>query len=343
MRRANGTGSVVKLSGNRRRPWAVRIPVRDSRGRVRQRYLSYHARAAEAQAALDAWARDHHGPQPGGDTLGEIYERWSARSYPRLNPASVASHKAAWGRVGALAGREIRAVTLDDLQGILDQDAARGLSQSSVNNDRILMAALYRYAMERELVARDITRYLESPRIAPKHAKGVLTQAQLDALAALAGEGDRWARTAMLLCYTGFRVSELLALTPADYHPEGGYLQGGMKTAAGRGRIVPVHPRVQPWLEDFLAQSGARIICRPDGGPVSAAAYRKEFAALMARIGAEGATPHWCRHTCATRLHQAGADPLAIKRILGHADQSVTEHYTHLDAAFLRAELEKMP
>ena len=39
----------------------------------------------------------------------------------------------------------------------------------------------------------------------------------------------------------------------------------------------------------------------------------------------------------------AGADPLAIKRILGHADQSVTEHYTHLDAAFLRAELEKMP
>ena len=81
----------------------------------------------------------------------------------------------------------------------------------------------------------------------------------------------------------------------------------------------------------------------PDGRPVSAAAYRKEFAALMARIGAEGATPHWCRHTCATRLHQAGADPLAIKRILGHADQSVTEHYTHLDAAFLRAELEKMP
>ena len=116
-----------------------------------------------------------------------------------------------------------------------------------------------------------------------------------------------------------------------------------MKTAAGRGRIVPVHPRVQLWLEDFLAQGGGRIICRPDGGPVSAAAYRKEFAALMARIGAEGATPHWCRHTCATRLHQAGADPLAIQRILGHADQSVTEHYTHLDAAFLRAELEKMP
>ena len=342
MRRANGSGSVVKLPGNRRRPWAVRIPVRDSRGRVRQRYLSYHAKAAEAQAALDAWVRDHQGPQPGGDTLGEIYERWSARAYPRLKPASVASHKAAWGRVGALAGREIRAVTLDDLQGILDQDAARGLSQSSVNNDAILMTALYRYAMERDLAPKDVTQYLEVPHVAPKHVRGVLTQAQLDALDALAQGGDRWAQVAMLLCYTGFRLSELLALGPEDYHPEGGYLQGGMKTAAGRGRIVPVHPRVQPWLEGFLAQGGARIICRPDGSPVPAAAYRREFARLMEQAGAEGATPHWCRHTCATRLHQAGADPLAIKRILGHADKSVTEHYTHLDAAYLRQELLKM-
>ena len=70
MRRANGTGSVVKLSGNRRRPWAVRIPVRDSRGRVRQRYLSYHAKAAEAQAALDAWARTTTAPSPAGTPWG---------------------------------------------------------------------------------------------------------------------------------------------------------------------------------------------------------------------------------------------------------------------------------
>ena len=53
MKRANGTGSVVKLPGNRRAPWAVKVPVRDRRGRVRQRYLSYHAKSADAQAALE--------------------------------------------------------------------------------------------------------------------------------------------------------------------------------------------------------------------------------------------------------------------------------------------------
>mgnify|MGYP001152927655 FL=1 len=54
MRRANGTGSVVKLSGNRRRPYLVKISARDKDGYVRQVALSYHAKLQEAQEALEA-------------------------------------------------------------------------------------------------------------------------------------------------------------------------------------------------------------------------------------------------------------------------------------------------
>ena len=49
------------------------------------------------------------------------------------------------------------------------------------------------------------------------------------------------------------------------------------------------------------------------------------------------ATPHWCRHTFATRLHAAGAQELEQKRLLGHANKDVTEHYTHTDLEQLRA------
>lgn len=58
MRRANGTGSVTKLSGNRRRPYAVKVSFRDQYGVIRQRVLSYHAKAAEAQAALDEYIKN---------------------------------------------------------------------------------------------------------------------------------------------------------------------------------------------------------------------------------------------------------------------------------------------
>lgn len=57
MKRANGTGSVVKLSGSRRRPWAVKVSGRNKYGHVIQRIVSYHEKASEAQFALDEYNR----------------------------------------------------------------------------------------------------------------------------------------------------------------------------------------------------------------------------------------------------------------------------------------------
>ena len=57
MRRANGTGTITRLSGDRRRPYAVRVPCIDRRGHIQQKYLSYHASAREAQQALDEYNR----------------------------------------------------------------------------------------------------------------------------------------------------------------------------------------------------------------------------------------------------------------------------------------------
>ena len=166
MRRANGTGSVVKLSGNRRRPYVVRVSYRDKYGALKQQSLSYHAKAAEAQAALDAYNRDAAiGSAPAPDrlamTVGEVYEAWSGREYPRLGPASVSSHRAAWSRVGRYADQKMRSVTLDMWQAVLDEDEERGCSQSLVNNDAQLIKALCKYAMMRDIIGKDYSKYLE--------------------------------------------------------------------------------------------------------------------------------------------------------------------------------------
>ena len=315
MRRANGTGSIVKLPGARRRPWAVRVPYRTQRGRVRQKYLAYFAKAADAQAALDEWCRTHAAPE--AEPMG---------------PASAASHRASWGRVGVLAGKKMRRITLDDWQAIIDQDESSGLSQSSINNDKSLMSALSRFAMQRDIILKDYTQFVKVPAVGAKARKGVLTDLQLHKLEQMAADGVPWADTVIILCYTGFRISEFLELTRFAYHADGDYLQGGKKTAAGRDRIVPVHPHIRGYLSDWLARGGDYII----------SFYRARFAELMAQIGAEGATPHWCRHTFATRCHQYGVDELAAKRMLGHADKDITEHYTHTDLDYLRQELQKV-
>lgn len=337
MKRANGTGSIVKLSGTRRRPYAVKVSGRNSYGHVIQKILSTHEKAADAQAALEEYlACREAGKAPPPDrlnvTVGEVFELWKAREYRKLNKASIASHNAAWNkRISRFAARKMRSMTLDDWQAILDEDEDECRSQSLINNDAILIKALYNCAMERDIVGKDYSAYLDIPSVGAKRPRDALSDLQVAQLAKMAASGVPWADTALILCYTGFRVSELLNLTPFSYHPEnGGYLQGGLKTEAGRNRIVPLHPKIKPYLRAWLSRGGETIICDGHGHAIPPEQYREHFKELMVQIGAPDATPHWCRHTFATRLHTANADALTIKWLLGHSTKfDITSHYTH--------------
>ena len=331
------------MSGSRRAPWAVKVPVRDRRGRVRQKYLSYHTKAADAQTALEEYNRTHTiiEDDPGDYTLQQVYDLWSARKYAKAGAASVYSYQASWSRLSCLADKKMRRITIDDLQRIIDADAKDGLSKSSISNDKLLMKALYKFAMERDIVAKDYSAFVEMPSVGPKYEKGVLTDLQLAQIEKMAATGVPWADTVLMLCYTGFRVSEFLALTPFSYDVENNCLRGGMKTEAGKNRVVPIHPKIAPYLSARLSKGGDTIIT-VNGKPANVTTFRKYFKELMEQIGAPSATPHWCRHTFASLLHRAGADELAIKRMMGHSDKDITEHYTHTDIDFLRKELLKV-
>lgn len=342
MRRANGTGNIVNLGPNRRNRYAVRVSYLARPGLWKQRYLSYHRTAKEAQEALDAYLHANVPAQSVAVTWGDVYDQWSAKKYAKAGAASIASYRASWGRLSALAGKPMGRITIDDLQAIIDQDEANGLSKSSINNDKILMKALFRHAMERDLVSKDYSAFVELPSVAAKYERGAFTEEQVIALKQMAASGFPWADTALMLCYTGFRVSELLALTADAYNPDEDYLQGGMKTTAGRNRIVPVHPMIKPYLLRRLEEGGQRIVVDQSGKQISSGLYRTYFSRIAAELGTPQATPHWCRHTAASRMKMAGVDPLAIKRILGHADTDITEHYTHVDVDFLRREILKL-
>lgn len=343
MRRPNGTGTIVKLSGNRRRPYVVRIPARDKRGRVIQKNLSYHASGAEAQAALDDYiTKLRSGAAPSADkldmTVQQVYDSWSARKYLKISTASVGSYKAAWARLAPISSHKMREVTIDQLQAIIDQDEVRGLSKSSINNDKTLIKAIFRFAMERDIINKDYSAYIQLPSVEAKHEKGAFTDLQMRQLERMAASGVPWADTVLMLCYTGFRITEFLTLTRLSYDADEDYLRGGIKTEAGKNRIVPVHPKIKPYLVKWLSRDGDAIICKENGRPVTAAHYRNRcFLPIAEELGVPQATPHWCRHTFASRLHAAGAPELERKRLLGHADKNVTEHYTHTDVEQLTA------
>ena len=130
-----------------------------------QQTLSYHVRSQDAQAALEEYNRlraTRTAPAASKLTLN-VFEGWKAREYRKLKPASISSHNATWNkRVSRLSAKKVRDLTLDNLQSLLDEDKDAGLSQSSINNDALLIKSLYSYAMERN-IGKDYSQYLDIP------------------------------------------------------------------------------------------------------------------------------------------------------------------------------------
>lgn len=347
MKRPNGYGTVTKLSGARRKPYAARVSAHDRKGKIVQKYLGYYETQREAWDALEAYrakasVKAAPAPENLGITLQEVYDLWSVRKYEKAGRSSILGYQASWKRVSVLSSMPIRSIGIDQWQQIIDEDERRSLSKSSINNDSILIRALNKYAMERDWIMKDYSQFIRLPSVGAKFEKGAFTDLEVAEIARLANEGDPGAAAALVLCYTGFRINEFLSLTRFSYDPHEKTLCGGSKTKAGKDRVIPVHPRILPIIQKWYAQGGERLFLW-EGKTISTDSFHKRlFTPLMKKIGREKATPHWCRHTFASRLHSFGADELCIKRLMGHSDGNVTEHYTHTTISELREAINKI-
>jgi integrase/recombinase XerD len=143
-----------------------------------------------------------------------------------------------------------------------------------------------------------------------------------------------------LLYATGMRVSELVALRPADVNLEASYL-----TCTGKGdkqRIVPVGDEAASWVDRYVREARPALLARRSsprlfvnargGGPgLTRVGFWKILKGYARQAGLTRAlSPHMLRHSFATHLLERGADLRAIQMMLGHADVSTTQIYTHV-------------
>ncbi len=145
-----------------------------------------------------------------------------------------------------------------------------------------------------------------------------------------------------LLYAAGLRISELVCVTP-----EGLNLQDGFVRVTGKRnkeRLVPVHERAVSALKLYLAERerrfktpDAELFLGRGGKKLSRVQFWRRLQELGVRAGIKTKLhPHLLRHTFATHLLQGGADLRSVQEMLGHADLSTTQIYTHLDAARLK-------
>ncbi|WP_448509463.1 site-specific tyrosine recombinase XerD [Immundisolibacter sp.] len=252
-----------------------------------------------------------------------------------------AAHLAARAVPLANAGRA-------DLLGYLAAPQQAGLAPRSLSRRLSALRGFYRYLVREGLTQEDPTARIESPRLGRPLPK-TLTEIDVDRLlAAPAGDTPEALRDGAmleLLYASGLRVSELVGLRIAQVD-----LNRGVLVVLGKGareRMVPIGETALTRIETYLVQarsallggqvSDALFVTRRGGG-MTRQAFWHRLRLYARQAGFERLpSPHTLRHAFATHLLNHGADLRAVQMLLGHADLSTTQIYTHVARERLKA------
>jgi integrase/recombinase XerD len=274
------------------------------------------------------------------------------RRMAALTIESYSRDLAALARFAEASGGEVERLSREDLEAFVRSLMSSGLSPRSTARAVASVRGFYRFmVLDRRLDASPADD-LRAPRAWPALPR-FLTLEEVDRLLAAPDVatplGLRDRALVELLYATGLRVSELVSLKQADLNLDAGYL-----TCVGKGdkeRLVPVGDQAVEWVRRYLrdgrprlakGRSSARLFLNARGGSLSRVGFWKILKGHGVRAGLpRGLSPHVLRHSFATHLLDRGADLRAIQMMLGHADLSTTQIYTHVLDARMRAVYER--
>ena len=328
----NGSGTVTKLSGNRRRPYWAQAPARfdiEKRKYVRDT-VGYFETELQARDALTAF-RQCPPAISTKTTLRELFDAWKPQGYMNVSKSTINGYNAAFAKFEPIHRQRVTDIKTPQLQFCINEQARNGASHSTLHQMKVIAGLLMNYAVQLDLITRNYAEFVQLPKNEPTE-KSILSDLDLKKIDALAQNGDDVARHVMIMCFTGWRIQEYCNLTVFDYDRKAHTLKGGLKTDAGRDRIVPVPEKVLGYAEEFFSRS--ERLCE-----LNVKQLREEFYLLLDRLGIQSAedkkkkiTPHSTRHTYNSMLAKQGVSVEVRMKLMGQVSEDVNKKvYTHTE------------
>jgi integrase/recombinase XerC len=259
----------------------------------------------------------------------------------RYSANTIEAYRRDLGRFAAEAARPWTEVRGRDVTAHIARLHARGLKPRSIQRVLSSLRSLYRYLKRHRLASEDPTVGARGPKSRGR-LPGVLDTDQAARLLDFeAGSRLEWRDRAMaeLLYGSGLRLAELTGADVADLDLEGGFIT--VRGKGGKTRQVPLGRHSVTALGQWLACRGDQIPGTRPTGPlftgrgtnrISPRTVQQRLKRLaLLQLGSQELHPHMLRHSFASHLLESSSDLRAVQELLGHADISTTQIYTHLD------------
>lgn len=349
MKLPNGYGTVYKLSGKRRNPYMVRKTtgwtIDENGAPIQNRVtIGYYPTRQAALAALAEYNKNPYDIESSTITFEEVYRKWSNEHFKEISPSGVRTWTSAYNHCSALHKMKFRDIRVVHLEGALDNPDN---PESIRERMKSLFNLMFKYALRYDLTDKDYAKLCKSvKRAAPQIERIPFTDNEIELLRANC-ERVRFADMLLVGIYSGWRPQELAILKLSDIDLENRTMKGGLKTDAGKNRLVPIHPKIYDLIEknyNRAVELGSESLFNDElsqtGLALTYDKYRKRFIKVCDTLGIKH-TPHDTRHTFITRAKSANVNEYLIKLLVGHAIEDITEKtYTHRTIDELRQAIE---
>ncbi|PST31365.1 tyrosine-type recombinase/integrase [Enterocloster lavalensis] len=266
-------------------------------------------------------------------TFTDVYQRFFKSKFleskKKYSKSSEMSTAAAFKNCAVLHKRIFQELRHGDLQGVLDSCP---LKHASLELILSLFRQMYAYADMEGICDKDYSAHVKINVEDDDEGGEPFTEDELKIL--WKQEKNPAIEMALIMCYSGYRISAYKTLK-VDLKDQ--YFLGGVKTKAGKNRVVPIHPGILPLVKRRIRRDGGVLVC-------STVKYRADLYAALDHIGVKRHTPHDCRHTFSALCEKYGVQENDRKRMLGHSfGADITNStYGHRSVDDLRVEICKI-
>ena len=332
----NGFGSIKKLSGNRRKPFAAFPPCvgfSETGSPILPKAIGYFETYNGAYEALSEYHKSPFDTQNVRITFKEVFEIYQkSKEYELLKEKSVNSKLSAYKHCERIYNMEVRKLNKAICEEVLD-----GVDTGSATKKNVLtvMRTVVRYAMDMNLLVKDFTENIVIENSDPVVDRIPYTKKEI---ALLWQNSDKWQyRIILILLYSGMRVNELLKNDICNVHLEEKYIYVPKELAKNKEseRKVPLSDRIIPFVKAFVENPNrgnkTRIILNDAGTVITYNNFCSRDLPRMNKGLEYDHKFHDTRHTFASLGTEAGIPELYMQKIMGHKPRSILYNtYTHI-------------
>jgi integrase/ribosomal protein L37E len=366
----NGFGQISEIKNqNLRKPFRVMVTVgRDANGKYIQKTLKPNCYFETYNEAYTALIDYHRNPYDLDDSISvaELYERWTTAYFQTLkSDSSRRTVTSAWSYCSSVYNMRAADIRARHIKGCIDDGKAvfngkeHTPTASTKSRIKSIFNLMFDYALEYEIVDRNYARTFNlsddiiDEKNAAKRSHIPYTSDEMKLLWDNLYKID-YVDVLLIQCYSGWRPQELGLIRLEDVDLDQGIMTGGMKTKAGTNRIVPIHPKIKELVkrrydEAKEIHSAYLINCtdatsHKDSIKMTYDKYSNRVIKIrdILKLNPDHRA-HDGRNHFITMAKNAGMDEYALKYIVGHAIQDVTERvYTQREISWLIEEMQKI-